>query len=181
MRDNQAVRTAEQKILTQEVDRNRELQKTLKKRFTETQVLLTQIPKLPKLLTYSNEIKDGQLELYDIVQDDIKLLPFVVEIESNTLRRINDLIKFFNENILIGTDFNQISIATRLKVIDAILFELIKIKSAQNVAIRKLRFVQSQNYVDELLNLNNRLNENFADGINRSKIVEDALPKYEIE
>jgi len=177
-RDNQAVKTAEQKVLSDEVNRNRKLQETLKKRFTETKIILTQVPKLPRLLEISKDIKEGQAKLLNIVNTDPKLLPFVLELEANTLRRINSLIDFFNQTVLIGTDLNQISLAKRLKTIDSILFELTKIKVSQAVAIRKLQFINQQNYVKNLLSLTTRINQDLDKGINRNKIVEDALPKF---
>ena len=177
-RDNQSLKAAQQRVLTSEVNRNRKLQETLNKRFTETSIILTQIPKLPRLLELGNSIKSGQLELFDIASNDPKLLPFIIEIEANTLRRINSLIDFFNNTVLIGTSLNQVSLGKRLKTIDAILFELTKIKVAQSVAIRKLKFISQRNYFNNLISLNNRLSNQLNNGINRQEIVDNALPKF---
>jgi len=139
IKGNSAVNTGLQFQVTKQYEKYREVSEKIKKRYTEVNLIITEVGKIPRALKCINDIKSYQTQMLDLVVSDPKLSTVAIQTEIQILKRVTRLYKFVYSNALIGTKYNQMPIAERLRIIDYVLEELRVIRGFSYSIYRKMR------------------------------------------
>lgn len=124
MRNLEAGNMGLQQLVTKHTEENREIVEKIKKRYVNTNLILTEVGKLPQALQLIEDIKNYQVDILGIVQDKPALSAIAIETEILLLKRVNRLYNYVYLNAIVGSNFNRIPIAKRLEIIDFVIQEL---------------------------------------------------------
>tara|TARA_R110000868_G_scaffold411003_2_gene701294 strand:- start:16118 stop:16753 length:636 start_codon:yes stop_codon:yes gene_type:complete len=162
-----------QKMVTEQTKENRDIVEKIKQRYVNTNLLLTQVGKLPVALQTIADIKDYQVDILELVKDKPELSLIAIKTEIALIKRVNRLYNYVYLNALVGTDLNRMPIAKRLEIIDYVITELRVIRGFCYSIYRKMKKGKNGNTLNEVLKEFN-INSIYGD-INKQKIVNDLM------
>lgn len=139
LKNNESENYLLQKLVTKHTNENREIVEKIKQRYVSTNLLITQVGKLPQVLQSVSDIKQYQVDIYEMVKEDPKLAALAIKTEILLLKRVNRLYKYVYLNALVGTDLNRMPIAKRLEIIDYVVDELRVLRGMCYTIKRKMR------------------------------------------
>lgn len=151
VKNNEGGNLVLQKLVTKHTKENTAIREKIRKRITNTQLLLADLGKLPDALRTINDIKNYQVELVELVSDNPELSLIAIKTEIAMIKRVNRLYKYVYLNALIGSDFNVMPIAKRLEIIDYVVKELRVIRGFCYSILRKMKSAKYGNLINKLL------------------------------
>lgn len=159
-----------QKIVTKQAKEHTSIREKIRKRVTNTNLLLTNLGKLPDALKTINDIKNYQVQILELVIDSPHLSALAIRTEIVMLKRINRLYKYIYLNAIIGGDLNRMPIAKRLEIIDYVIKELRVIRGFCYSIKRKMYNGKYGSFINKLLREYD-INYIYRD-INKNEILE---------
>ncbi len=151
MKNLEAQNMALQKLVTKHTEENREIVEKIKQRYVNTNLILTEVGKLPQALQLIDDIKKYQIEILDLVRENPELSAVAIQTEVLLLKRVNRLYNYVYLNAIVGSDFNRIPIAKRLEIIDFVIQELRLIRGYCYSIFRKMRNGKNGNTLKVIL------------------------------
>lgn len=175
VKNKEAVNLGLQKIVTKQAKENTEIREKIRKRITNTQLLLTELGKLPECIRLIGDIHDYQSEFLDMAKDRPELSLIALQTEILLVKRVNRLYNYVYLNALVGTDLNKMPIAKRLEIIDYVIKELRVMRGFCYSIIRKMRSAKYGNTISKLLE-EFKISKMGLEDINRMEIINDIMP-----
>jgi hypothetical protein len=173
IKENEAENLLLQKLVTKHTEENREIVEKIKKRYVNTNLILTEVGKLPQALQIISDIKKYQVDILDIVKDKPELSALAINTEVALIKRVNRLYNFVYLNAIVVTDLNRIPIAKRLSIIDYVIKELRVIRGFCYTIHRKMRNGKNGDALTAVLKEFD-INSIYG-GIDKNKIIEGLM------
>lgn len=174
IKENEATNLGLQALVTKHTEENRDIIEKIKKRYVNTNLILSAVGKIPQALETIDDIHQYQSDMLEMVQDKPALSALAIQTEVAMLKRVNRLYKYVYLNAIIGTNFNRVPVAKRLEIVDYVLEELRVIRAFCYSINRKMRTGKYGNTLRQILQEFD-IDMIYGD-IDRLQIVNDIMP-----
>jgi hypothetical protein len=151
IKENEVENLLLQKLVSKHTEENRSITEKIKQRYVNTNLVLTEVGKLPQALKTIDDIENYQKSILESVKERPVLSAIAIKTEIAILKRVNRLYNYIYLNAIIGTDFNRMPIAERLRIVDYVLQELRVIRGYCYTIDRKMKNAKRGNTLRKLI------------------------------